>query len=469
MEAQADISVDLTKVSGFASYFFQEDMEYPFPHFHDEMYELAQAGHNRIAIAAPRSFAKSTVFSKIYTLFLVCQGDVSVAPILLLSNTGALAEHWLREIKRELERNIWLRSKFGDLRTDKWTQDHIVCKRKDGTEIEVMAKGAGYQIRGFRPGTVVVDDIETDEMVRSEDQRAKLKDWFDKALINTLEKTSQLIMIGTIIHPMSLLGNVMSRDGWISKTYKAILPDATSLWPEKCPMDALMARKREIGTLAFNSEFQNEPIISENPVFFKTWFKPYEANSSAFIKEKAKGVYTIIACDPAISQKETADYTAIVTISATFDPEPKYYIRPRGVIRGHWPINRQVSELVRLYDLFKAKGIVIETVAYQEALAQEVRRYMSDHRRHIPIIEVKPDRDKVRRAYAVGPYFERGQVYADFTDEATEKLVEECLVFPTGDRDDYVDAMCLCMDELISWTCRKNVGKIKSALDTAGW
>lgn len=441
-----------TSIEAFARCYLSADLICDIPPFHREMYQIAEDGHKRIVICAPRSFAKSTVFSKIYPLYQILEGDAS--RILIVSATGTLAEHWLREIKRELEENPFILEHYGDVSTKKWTQDNIFCQRADGSVCEVLAKGAGYQIRGFRPDIVIVDDIETDEGVRSEDQRDKLRDWFNKALINTLEKDSQLVMIGTMLHPLSLLNDVMNREGWVTRKYQAISPDNKSLWPQKWPMEALLARKAEIGTLAFNSEFQNEPLISENPIFVKEWFRKYEAASEAFRLISNPGLYTVCAVDPAISKKESADYTAICTISATFGAETKYYVRPGGVTRGHWTLNQTVHEGIEIYDKFQAKDLIVETVAYQEALADEYRRFCEERRRFVTLTEIKPDKDKERRAHAVAPLLERGQVYFDYSDPMTLKLIEELMVFPTGDRDDLVDVFVFCLTKLKEWASR---------------
>ena len=451
----------LNPIEKFAAVFMSHDLRERVPYFHHEMYELACSDLRRIVICAPRSFAKSTVFSKIYPLYQILHGEAS--RIFIVSATGTLAEHWLSEIRKELESNPRILAHFGDVRTDKWTQSHIVCKRLDGHRCELVAKGAGYQIRGYRPDVVVIDDIETDEGVQSSDQREKLLDWFNKALINTLEKESQLVMIGTLLHPLSLLANVMERDGWRVKKYQAIKPNGKSLWPEKWPIAALEERRLEIGSRAFNSEFQNDPIISENPIFVKEWFKSYEPDSEVFRKHGNGGLHTVIACDPAIAKKENSDFTALVALSATFEHEPKYYVR--DVVRGHWPINRQVAEIVRIYDKFTASKVIIETVAYQEALADELRRWCEDNHRHIQILPIKPDRDKERRAHAVAPEVERGQVYFDFNDQGQQGLMTEMMIFPTGTHDDRVDAFVYGLNDLKGWTHRKKVGKIRSAYD----
>lgn len=447
------VSTKLNPIELFAAKYCSHYLKCKVPPFHREMYEIANRGDKRIVICAPRSFAKSTVFSVIVPLYQICVGDIG--GIILISATGSLAETWLRKIKHELENNNALMEDFGIKESDnKWTQDHIICARPDGTKVEVKAKGWGYQLRGFRPDLIVVDDIEADEQVRSSDQREKQKDWFNKALINTLEPDSQLIMVGTMLHPLSLLNDVMHRKLYTTKKYQAVLPDNTSLWPEKWSREALQEREDEIGKLAFMSEFQNEPVITENPIFIRDWFRYYDSDSITFSDEVSKGLHTVVIIDPAISKKESADYSAIVTISATFDAEPTFYVRKGGLVRGHWPINKQVTELIRIYDKFSASKIIIETTAYQEALADEVKRWCDDNHRHIVIKQIKPDKDKERRAHSIVPSIERGRVNFDKEDTMQCILMDEMSVFPTGTHDDCVDAFVHGMQDLRDWAGR---------------
>lgn len=453
---------DITKSADFSRVYLQDDLTLRMAPCHIELHDAIDAGHKRIVAVIPRSMAKSTIFTKHGTIKDICVGENH--KITIVSDTAALAYYWLGEIRKELENNRYLISHFGEMKTDKWTEKHIVCRRKDGTLVEVRAVGAGAQARGFRPHKIVVDDLENDENVRSEDQRAKLKDWFDKALINTLEPDGQLVMLGTMLHPQALLNDVTHRPGWKVFKYQAITPDGKPLWPQKWPLDKLKERRAEIGHLAFQSEFMNEPIISENPIFIREWFRPYEPESAVFKNDLSKGLHHVIAIDPAISKKETADYTAICTIGSTFDNPTKHYLRRDGCVRGHWTINKQVTELVRLYDKFQASQILVETTAYQEALSQELRRWCEENRRHINIREIKPDKDKERRAHAVAPTVERGQVYYDPEDAGHIRLLDEAVLFPTGDRDDQVDAFVYALKEQIEWGNRKGNAPIKSAI-----
>ncbi len=453
---------ELTNIEKFVALYFNHDLKYKVPSFHKDMYQLLEEGHRRIVVAAPRSFAKSTVFTKFWTLYNICVKDVK--KILIISETSEFAEDWLTAIKDELAYNKPLIAAYGNMRTNaaKWNEQHIKVTRRDGSTVQVKAKGWGKQIRGYRPDLIMVDDIENDDQAHSEDQRNKLNTWWNKAMTNTVEKESQIVLVGTVIHPLALLLKKIKHSKiWTSRLYKALVPSKDggeeSIWPEKWPFEALMERQEEIGRIAFNSEFMNTPIISENPIFLPEHMQGYDNSSLAFEEECTKTMYTTISIDPAISKKESSDFTAITAVSSTFGPTPKTYVRVGGIIRGHWPIHKQVEEVVRTYDKFEAAHIIVETTAYQEALADEIRRYLETNRRFIKIVQVKPDKDKERRAHAVVPMIERGQVLFDHSDQMTQRLMDEMLVFPTGDRDDLVDSLVYNLTEHKRWRRRKNV------------
>ena len=174
-------------------------LKHPIGDFHRELVNLIR--FRRVAIAAPRGFAKTTYFSVFYPLFraLTTPG----VSILITSATATLAESLLLKIRTELENNTMLIEHFGyQNKKGKWAADAI---HLDNGSV-IMAKGSvKYQIRGDRLDIVIADDLETDELVASKERLNEFNKWFWTTLIGTVKPNGQLIVIGTLLHPESFL------------------------------------------------------------------------------------------------------------------------------------------------------------------------------------------------------------------------------------------------------------------------
>jgi phage terminase large subunit-like protein len=458
----------------FAGWYMMDDLKSNVPPFHKDMYALASSGAKRIAISAPRGFAKSIIFSKIYSIYLACTKRAS--RILLLSATGTLSRQWIAQIKSEFENNRYILDTdpngvgFGDLRGKIWTQDCLEVTHPDGFTCEILAKGRGYQVRGFRPDVIIVDDLEDDDSIRKEDQRKIIKNWFDRAVINTLPPDAQLVVIGTRLSPLALLSDVLERPGYVSRKFKAIIDDGAGLWegrplwPEYWPMTKLRARFDEIGEEAFYAEFMDEPRSSSNPVFFKEWIQHYNHTDAKFLVDKDKGMHTIIGIDPAISKSERADDTALCVISATYESEPIYYIRQVHYLHGATPA-QVVDAALNLYRRYEGKEIVCEDNAYQAALIYEFSRFATEHHRHATVLPIRSYQDKVIRARNAQSFFENMRVFFNSEDKGCKRLEEQMLSFPEGERDDGVDACSIAFGRFKMWKLRmKNDQKINIVL-----
>ena len=156
----------------FTECYLPDFMKDKTPVFHKEVRRLLMK-ETRLAIAAPRGFAKSTIVQIIYALhcLLFNEGE----DILSISQSQTMAEDWIRKIKFELEGNTKLKEDFGNLlqwgekESKRWTSDHIVIQKQGRVFSQIRARGRGYQVRGLRPTKVFCDDLEDDEEVRSED------------------------------------------------------------------------------------------------------------------------------------------------------------------------------------------------------------------------------------------------------------------------------------------------------------
>ena len=137
----------------------------------------------------------------------------------------------------------------------------------------------------LRPDLVVLDDIEDEELVRSESRRLDLEIWFNGAVMPTIEPTTgQIIIVGTILHMDSLLNRMVAQNlypEFETKIYSAINEDTNeALWPERFSLQDLEKKKEDAiarGQLPqFYMEYQNNPIPQEAAEFKHEYLNYYK-------------------------------------------------------------------------------------------------------------------------------------------------------------------------------------------------
>jgi hypothetical protein len=308
------------------------------PEFHKDIYKLI-CNNDRVCLAAPRGFSKSCIVSKIYPLWLALFEKRS--DITIISASETLAVEHLRYIKQEIETNPLITAVWGDLKSDKWTENHIILNLPSG-KVNLRAKGAGGQIRGFRPDCLILDDIETDDSVESEDQRSKIKNWLFKACLNTLLPRGQMLIIGTLIHPLSVLADLLDTpNGWAKKKYTAyvdgIQEAGHELWAEQRPHEWLQQRKAEIGSWAFASEFMNDPSTDGST--------PIKPNMLRYWETLPDQINLAITVDPAYSDDEKSDYKVAALVG--IDQKGNRYLI--DYIRTHKPMGEFIDSVLNLY------------------------------------------------------------------------------------------------------------------------
>lgn len=408
------------------------------PDFHKELYDLLP-NEKRVAVAAPRGFAKSMICSVFYPLW--CALFQKKSDICIISASEGLAIEWLRKIRTELESNPLLIDIFGDLRTNKWTENHIIIKNPLKTNIR--ARGAGGQIRGFRPDLVLLDDIETDDSVASKEQRDKLRDWIFKSCLNTLLPHGQFIWIGTIISPLALLQEMLDTDnGWFKRKYRAYKTDeqkpGNELWGSLWNHKRLQERKKEIGSTAFASEYLNDPILNESA--------PIQQHHIRYWDKLPDNLNLVIAVDPAYSDDEKADYKTAVVVG--IDSNHNRYLA--SYIRTHKPTGEFIDGILNLYT--QNRGQVTAVGIPNSGTEKEFFRSVTEkaQSRHIyaPFVELKNvfktgtgttiRRKRDRIIAALQPLFESGKY---FIHKNHTEALDELLTIGASRHDDLVDAL----------------------------
>jgi phage terminase large subunit-like protein len=146
------------------------------------------------------------------------------------------------------------------------------------------------------------------------------------------------------------------------------------------------------------------------------------------------GNYLAHGVDLAISTKESADYTAVVSGEITWpNGKLEIYIQPHPIIR-HMSFHDTMDSLdnVRRSSLMSSEFFV-EAVAYQQAAIEELER------RAFAVAPMHPIKDKRARLRVAARYIKNGTV--KFSRHGCEQLLTQLFGFGAEKHDDAVDAL----------------------------
>jgi len=487
----------------FATYFFSHHCKDAFSQMHVDFCQLedldpARRGR-RDVVAAPRGNAKTTFKVLLKVLHAVVYGYEAF--ILIVGHSAPEAEQKVWDILSELETNERLIGVFGALAPvpgqksgkARWGKKWFVTQNG----IKVMAKSRGQQIRGLkygahRPSLIICDDIESPDGVLSVEQRQKTEDWFSKDLLKCglTGGGSNITVIGTCLHPESLLNTLLQASGWDANKYQAVIRYATRqdlweqhrallidlsnpqrqqaahaffkaneaamlegaevLWPEGEPYEWLMCQRIYEGQASFNSEKQNDPHDPERQLFHmekarkcrvefegQIFRRIHWLDGSGKVVEREQLQRIIAFHDPALgkkpNQKSPPDYAAIVVVALDYDG---YYYCLDAYIEKD-PPSRQIEQGIFMHQRWHFEMLYVEENGAQ-GLVQELYNNAASGPHPIRVVGVNNHENKQKRISTLEPDIHNGHLL--FADNLTPELSKQLTLFPTG-KDDGPDAL----------------------------
>lgn len=291
---------------GFARIFFPHHARLPFGSMHRELLRLhrknaqttgplERRSARRSAIAAPRGYAKSTYKTLILPLHSTLYAREGY--IIILSATLKQAQQRLKNIKAELETNQLIKDVFREetARRGKWTEKSIQIN-----DVQIDVYSAGTEIRGishrqWRPTLVLLDDIEDSKSAHSAHRREKLHEWYNEVIENIGDTYTAVEIVGTLLHPDSLLARLLQRPDFESRTFRAIeqFADRADLWEEWRKLYANLADPARLETARAYFNQNRAEMLRGTSVLWHTKEDYYELMTQlitrgrpAFFKEK---------------------------------------------------------------------------------------------------------------------------------------------------------------------------------------
>lgn len=369
----------------------------------------------------------------------------------ILADTFSQAKLHIYNLKAELESNELLKEDWGPFESgEEWTATDIVLLQYGA---RIIAKSKGQKVRGLRHrqhriDLVVADDLENLEDIRTKEQRDKTFRWLVGEVMPAMGKNGKVVLVGNLLHSDSLMMRIKKQIESGERNGKKLeIPiiddDGNIAWKGfYADQEAIEKKRKEVGDIrTWQREYRLKIVPEEGQVVEEEWIQYYsEFPEEEIIRARGTGV------DLAISKKDTADYTAMVSGKLTMNEEGKMkiYVMPN-------PINKRLSFMETMDEaevVSKALGggrdltlLFVEDVAYQHSAIEGMQA------RLLPAEGIKITTDKRARLKEIASYIQNGTIL--FPNVGCEDLLIQLLGFGVEAHDDLVDAFTLLIKSLI--------------------
>jgi len=452
----------------FFHFYLAHAVDYDTAAFHREIFMLTQDETLRkIFVVAFRGSGKSTIFTTSYPLWAI-MGKQQKKFVLILCDTLAQAKLQMNNIKQELESNDLLKNDMGPFEEDatEWGAYSIVFKNFNA---RILVGSTESSIRGirhgkYRPDLIIGDDVESTSSVRTKEGRDKIYRWLKRDVIPAGEfRKTRLVIVGNLLHEDSLLMRLKREvksgeiDG-VFKMYPLVDKNGRVAWMDKYKTEQdILEQEKEVGSKnAFLREYLLKIVPEEDQVITRDMIHYYD--KLPYIERGHMSAY--LGIDLAIGQKETNDYTAMVSI-VTYGTGKNFkaYVLPYSVNeRLRFP--DIITKIKERYRFLKAAWpdtkIRVESNQFQQAAVDQLK---SERIHEVEGVTVTTD--KRSRLASCADLMNAGVVL--FPKHGAEDLITQMVGFGVESHDDIMDAFTLLVRSFI------DEGLIEDRYDKVIW
>lgn len=405
--------------------------------FSDKFFEINK--HHEIIADALQRFMEGKVKKLIlqtpprsWKSRLICEAiawafwNIKNTDIIYTGHSISLLESFSRNIRDRVNSPEY-RSVFKD--TVKW-DNWAVWAWSMSNQNQLMIYWVGGWITGKGGNRLIIDDpYATRQDAESDTIRKRVEDWYDSTFLSRRHNSDAWIcLIMQRWREDDLVGYILEKEkDWEIVKIPAISDEWESFWASRFPVPYLEEMRANIGDYFFQSQYQQEPFIESGWDFKKEYFQYYQTAPSNL------RIYTFI--DPAISQKQEADNTAIVTI--WINQMNQIYIL--DIRHGKMLPDEIINNVFSVVMQYNPLSVGIETVQYQKMLALEIRKQMQIRNTFFNMQEVSPTWEKNARIRStLQPRYSNMSM---FHTNNMKELELELIKFPNAKHDDIIDSL----------------------------
>jgi len=305
------------------------------------------------------------------------------------------------------------------------------------------AKSAEGSLTGLGGHILIVDDFQKPLDMHSEARRNSTNNIFYSTVASRInnQHTGAIVVIGQRLHPDDLIGRLLrSEENWIVLCLPAIAEKE-----EKIPIGYGREHWRRVGDL-LHPEQQSlallEAIRSQDPETYWAQYQQSPIPSGGFLIKRDQIQYCvelprrtssstyIQSWDPGQKPGEANSRSACLDIIVQDD---KYFIAHASA--NQWDYHELEQRVLSRAHEQKPDVILIEDTGLGTALISILKR------KNLPVVAVTPEGDKKARLLRHISKFANGQVFLLKTATGRSVLEDELFAFPSGRRNDLVDAL----------------------------
>lgn len=397
----------------------------------------------------PRDVGKSTWNFIILPMWAAAHGHSKF--VAAFANTPTQAETHLASFKAELDNNELLRMDYPDLVRPKTRGRGVV--EADRVSLYHSASGfvfsasgmdssnLGLKVGDTRPDLIIMDDIEPDEAQYSAKLAKKRLGTLRDAIL-PLNIYARVVIVGTvtmadsIVHQLVQAGRILAKGDelpddldWVAEErfdvhhYLPIVEDEhgvrRSAWPEKWPLAFLESME---GTRTYAKNYANDPVGADGDYWTLEVFKRGDEISRRLL------THVLISVDPAVTTKESSDYTGISAIGFIRDTKTCVVLEAKRVKLGPDGLRTEALAMAQR----QGAGLLLVETNQGGELWLKVFGGLP-----IPVKSIHQSVPKPVRAANVLHWYERGHV---LHMPGLAALEAEMVGFPNAPNDDMVDA-----------------------------
>ena len=434
----------------FFHFYFAHYVTFPTAEVQKQIFRLVEKSDKEdLFLVAFRGSGKSTIMTTVYPIWAIL-GEQQKKFIVIICQTRNQVRQQMANLKAELENNELLKNDLGPFEeeSDEWGLYSMVFKKSDARILGASTEQAirGIRHRQWRPDLIILDDVEDINSTKTQDSRDRLEQWFRGDIVPLGDKHTRIVVVGNLLHEDSLMMRIRrhvesGRDG-IFRMIPLLDENGNIAWPGKYPtQEAIENERGRHGHITFEREFNLKIIPAEDQVVPFEWIKTYDV-----LPRDRQPTKIIISVDLAISDKTTADHTAITTgIIYGYGKNADVYFLPHPVDEKlDFPTT--IERIKRIYqeakELHSLVEVVVEDVGYQRAVVQTLER------ENLPVKGLKVTDDKRARLTTVSGLIKNGQVL--FPAKGGEVQIQQITRFGVERYDDLVDATTMVLLEVLN-------------------